>query len=116
MIHEIPAINHTLQFTAPIDGTWAPCPYKRNTAATFKDGEIIVDPPEVTWRNTWIEAGIKWKTELTGGSMVPDGFTVEFVRKLQDANTFCMELFVLNAETREQVVGPCYRWMQRVEE
>ena len=116
MAHEIPAINHTLEFSALIDGEWVPCPYKRNTAAAFKEGEAPAEPPVVMWSNSWIEPGLKWKTELTGGSMVRDGFTVEFVRELKDANTFCMELVVKDAETREKVVGPCYRWMRRCEE
>lgn len=117
MIHEIPAINHTLQFSAPIDGNWVPCPYKRNTAATFKGGSTpMAALPEVLWRNFWIRPEIEWKTELTGGSMVPDGFSVQFVRRLQDQNHFLMELIVNDAETGEQVVGPCYRYMERVAE
>ena len=115
MTHEIPAVGHSLHFTAPIDGEWCLCPYKRNTAASFKEGEPAQELAPVQWRNSWITPGVKWRTELTGGSMVRDGFGVEFTRELKDEATFCMELFVIDAATQERVVGPCYRWMQRVD-
>ena len=110
MRHEIPAVGHALHFTALINGEWCLCPYKRNTAASFTEAENPpTELPPVQWRNSWVEPGIKWRTELTGGSMVRDGFSVVFTRELRDQNTFCMELCVFDEGTKEKVVGPCFR-------